>query len=112
MHSDDESDRDEDFKFHFRVNLLPYRAPLLTQIFKCLDELGAAIATAEKLLIQRGAMKRVERRRVGDILSTSKAPTSLPKDLYDRWWLDDHKQHAYALRVAPAVGLKRLTLAT
>jgi hypothetical protein len=63
VHSDDESNHDEDFKFHFRVNLLPYRAPLLTQIVRYLDQLDATIAEAsQKLFIQRQAIKRVERR--------------------------------------------------
>ena len=111
MHSDDESDRDEEFKFHFRVQILPYRAPLLTQIVKHLDKLDASITKAAgSLLVQRHAQKRVERRRVGDIISTSKAPISLPHDLYDSQWLEDHKIHAGALRLAPAVGIKRLIL--
>lgn len=112
MHSDDESDRDEEFKFHFRVKVLPYRAPLLTQIVKHLDELEAVITkAADSLLVQRNAQKRVERRRVGGIISTSKAPISLPCDLYDSQWLEDHKIHAGALRLAPVVGIKRLILA-
>jgi len=62
MHSDDESDRDEDFKFHFRVKVLPYRAPLLLQIFKSLDELNVAISKASsELLVQRRETRSVER---------------------------------------------------
>ena len=111
MHSDDESDCDEDFKFHFRVNILPYRALLLKQVLNALDELDVTIGEAsEKILIQRNAIKRIERRRVGDIPSISRAPTSLPWDLYDSQWLEDHKALAFALRLAPAIGLRRLIL--
>src|SRR5882757_6664872 len=111
MHSDDESDRDENFKFHFRINVLPYRAPLLKQVLSCLDQLDVTIGEAsEKLLIRRNAIKRIERRRVGDIPSISRAPTSLPQDLYDSRWLEDHKAHAFALRAAPAIGLRGLIL--
>ena len=53
--------------------------PLLLQIFSCLDDLNAAIAkSAEKLLIQRNASKRVERRQIGDIPSAIKVPTLFP----------------------------------
>ena len=111
MHSDDESDWDEDFKFHFRVKLLPYRAPLLLEMFKCLDELDAAISKASKyLLVQRSEGKRSERRRVGDIPSISKAPTSLPSDLYDTQWVNNNIIHRNALGLAPAIGLRRLIL--
>ena len=111
MHSDDESDRDEDFNFHFRVKILPFRAPLLLQIFNALDELDAAMAkSAEKVLVQRSASKRVERRQIGDIPSTAKAPTLLPRDLYDNQWLADNKIHTAALRLASNIGLRNLIL--
>ena len=111
MHSDDESDADEDFKFHLRVKVLPHRAPLLGQIFKSLDELNAAIAKAtSEILVQRNASKRVERRQVGAILSTSKAQTSLPCDLYDSQWLEANKVHTNALGIAPPIGLRGLIL--
>ena len=111
MHSDDESDRDEDFNFHFRVNVLPYRSPLLKQVFNALDELDATIGQAsEKLLIQRNVSKRVDRRQVGDIPSISRAPASLPRDLYDSRWLEDQRAHKFALNVSPAIGLRRLIL--
>lgn len=63
MHSDDESDRDEFFKFHFRVKVLPHQAPLLMLLFNSLDELDDNIRkAASELLVQRNASKRVERR--------------------------------------------------
>ena len=111
MHSDDESDHDEDFKFHFRVKVLPYRAPLLLQIFKSLDELNLAISKASsEILVQRSETRRVERWRVGDISSISKAPTSLPSDLYDYQWVNNNVLHRSALGLAPAIGLRELIL--
>jgi len=111
MHSDDESDQDENFKFHFRVKVLPYRAPLLLEIFKRLDELDAAISKASSsILVYRSEGRRVERRRVGDIRSISKAPTSLPSDLYDTQWVNNNIIHKNALGLAPAIGLRRLIL--
>ena len=74
MPSDDESDCDENFNFHFRVKMLPYRAPLLSQIFNCLDELDATITKlAEKFLVQRSASKRVKRRQIGVFLAPPKS---------------------------------------
>src|SRR5258706_16434468 len=90
MHFDDESDQDENFKLHFRVKVLPYSAPLLLEIFKRLDELDAANSKASSsILVYRSEGRRIERRRVRDIRSISKAPTSLPSDLYDTQWVNN-----------------------